>query len=607
MRRETSVVDSLRRKGQQLFKWASGRRVSCALLGVVGLAWGLRTWGIGFGLPYDLTADEPHHIVQALRLGAGERGPLLQIWHTVGKGGLDYLLFVEYGILYVVWTVTGRVTEPRDFALRYLQDPSMFYLIGRLTVAIMGTLTCLVAFWVGRRMYDVRVGLGAAFLGATAYFHGMLSHTINVHVAATLGLWASVFAYLQYEKSERARWIVVSGVLCGLAITLAYTAAIGIVLLVLAIGWSPSRRRVLPMVLKQAGLLVGATVLTVAVVAPDLLSNIRLLTRNFSQILGSPAARPEAESIRKAIDSVTILREQEWSGYVQILFKDYNLLLAASALFGAAIGLARRERWSVLLSVASGSLLFILSASDRGAGESYLLPVTPALWLLSSQAVHFVGRGRWWIRALGLGSVAALPFFLLVQHDFLCTRPDTRVLAKQWVEANAPAGAKILMDGMRFRFIQSPPLSPNPSTVARRLAGLNSGELSISPRLLSLYAEAMQQVRGPTYELHSTVYGLEVEDLDYYVRACFNYIIVSSYNEKRYASELNSTRFPKSARFYQQLKRDPRFRRVYSAAPTPWKNPGPAITVYALSPGCASQEGPPSSEVNGRKPPGAQR
>ena len=42
--------------------------------------------------------------------------------------------------------------------------------------------------------------------------------------------------------------------------------------------------------------------------------------------------------------------------------------------------------------------------------------------------------------------VLAVPVLDSIQHDILLTQVDTRTLAKQWIEANLPAGAKIAAD-----------------------------------------------------------------------------------------------------------------------------------------------------------------
>ena len=107
--------------------------------------------------------------------------------------------------------------------------------------------------------------------------------------------------------------------------------------------------------------------------------------------------------------------------------------------------------------------------------------------------------------------------------------------------------------------------------------------------MLSLYAEAQKRVSGPKYDVHSTVYGLEVRELDDYVRECFDYVVTSSLNESRYATEESRLRFPKSARFYDEIRTDSRFERVYRVEPVLRKQPGPTITVYRISPRCGAQ------------------
>ena len=93
-------------------------KAGIAAIGAIALlALIVRVWGTSFGLPYDFTADEPHQILQALKIGAGEGGPLLRMWHTIGKGGLDYLLFIEYGVLFCFWWLTVKVAGCNDFAI----------------------------------------------------------------------------------------------------------------------------------------------------------------------------------------------------------------------------------------------------------------------------------------------------------------------------------------------------------------------------------------------------------------------------------------------------------------------------------------------------------
>jgi len=206
------MIDAARHKvGDAGGRALSNSMASYFLASIICLALFLRVWGISFGLPYDFTPDEIHEIVRALKLGAGEYS-----W-TPGKGGLYYFLFVEYGLIYVFWRLSGQVSGPEDFAILYLQDPTAFYLAGRLTVAVMGVLTCLIVFFIGSRLYGRRTGLIAAFLGTTAYFHTLWSHYINVDIGMTLAFWCAILSYLFFEQKSQYRWLIASGVFAAAA------------------------------------------------------------------------------------------------------------------------------------------------------------------------------------------------------------------------------------------------------------------------------------------------------------------------------------------------------------------------------------------------------
>lgn len=560
------------------------------LAGLFLLALVLRLWAIDFGLPYDLTADEPHHIVQALKIGAGEGGPLVRMWHTVGKSGLDTILFAEYALLFAFWWVTGRVDTPEDFALQYLVDPSAFYLAGRVTVAVLGASTCLLVFAAGRRMYGPRVGLGAAALAAVSYYHAAASHIINVHVPMTFALAASLAAFVAYEDTRRRRWLLLAGALSGAAIALAYTAAIGPLIVLAALLSAPGRPR--SGAVRDAALFGTATLVLVAVMSPDLLTQSGQLLHNF--VASAPASAglsdpedPPAE-LRGAIDSVTFLRAPEGLAYLAILIKRYNVALTAAVIAAIAIGVWRRERWTLILAGAVALAVAILSLSSRGASELYLFSSLPAMWLLAGRAA---AAGRTAAAVAVVLAIAAIPFTFTIRDNVMLAQPDTRLVAKAWIEAHVPSGSKILMDGMRFRFLQSPPLNPDRETAARRLADLASSELELPRDLLPLYQVAAERIPEPRYNLHSTMYGLDVRELDYYVDGGFDYIVVSSLHQKRYVTEEAIQRYPVSARFYRDLETDRRFRAVYHIEAVPWQRNGPTLTVYKVAREATAAEG----------------
>jgi hypothetical protein len=256
---------------------------------------------------------------------------------------------------------------------------------------------------------------------------------------------------------------------------------------------------------------------------------------------------------------------------------------------GAAIAIWRRHRWDLIWCALVVLFLGVMTLADRPGQERYILPIVPAIWLLAARAASvFAGqRGRVMVTVIAV--IVIIPLFALIRQDYMWTRPDTRVLAKNWIESNVPDGSKILMDGMRYRFIGSPPLKPDQATVNRRVKGAASEEAlsrGVSSRTLEIYAEAMSNLKGSRYNIYSTVWGIDVKELSYYPKMCFEFIVTSSYNSNRFVEPHVAERYPTSAQFYARLPVDSRFEAVYSAKPIPWKIQGPEITVYKVLHSC---------------------
>src|SRR5690554_1662428 len=159
--------------------WASDRTLTIlSLILLVALA--LRIWATWWGLPYLFHNDEGNEIIRAMQLGAGDYN-----FARISKGGFFYLLFVEYGILFVVLMALGVVSSPTEFAEYFVREPSLFYLIARITAAIIGAATVYLVYRIARHAYSAAAGLFAAGLLAVNVLHTNLSHYATVDVPMT--------------------------------------------------------------------------------------------------------------------------------------------------------------------------------------------------------------------------------------------------------------------------------------------------------------------------------------------------------------------------------------------------------------------------------------
>jgi hypothetical protein len=566
---------------------------SLLLLAILAVAAFFRLWGIDFGLPYDgitydtLTIEEIQEVHRALKLGAGEYS-----W-VFGKGGLYLVLFVEYGAYFVISWLLGWVDSGREFAIQVLHDRTAIYVIGRVTVALMGVATCYVAWRVATRLYDQRTGLVAALIGALAYFHAVFSGVINVDVGATLMLWLSVLVYLRYEETGKTKYLAGAGAVVAAAIAFKFPGAVAIPLIGVALLSDPQGSPAAGQLFRKCAIFGGALLATLTVIAPEWMTSIGYLFRyNFLASVPAALATAADPDLHADIKSITVMQTERTPGYLNHLVNEYNLALTATALFGALVGLLRRNRWDLILAGLVIAFIAVMSLSGRTQPERYLLPIVPALWILGARGALALGKYRTWLPSVAVSIVIAVPAFWLVRAAVEKSHVDTRIHAKEWFEANVPAGALVLMDGMRYRFSQGPPLNPDAATVEGKVdkaieEGGNFGR-GVSEGSLGIYEEAMKTVAGPKYRLVSTVHGLEVRDIAYYAEHCFDYIVTSSMVASRFSGgTAGYEMFPGSARFYESLESDPRARLVHAEVAEPWGKSGPTIRVYRLDNICS--------------------
>ncbi|MGC1510509.1 ArnT family glycosyltransferase, partial [Ketobacter sp.] len=168
------------------------------LIGVMFVGFVLRVWGISFGLPNLYHEDEGFEVNRALQLASGSFD-----FTRIGKGGYFYVLFADFGLLFVFLKLVGMVDSAKDFALLFIRDPSYFYLMGRFTTAVIGTLCLFLVYKIGSRVYSRLVGVIAAALLCVNLLHAQLSHYITVDIPLTCLCLASFIFILRVLESNK--------------------------------------------------------------------------------------------------------------------------------------------------------------------------------------------------------------------------------------------------------------------------------------------------------------------------------------------------------------------------------------------------------------------
>jgi hypothetical protein len=465
------------------------------LAGIVTLALVLRLWGIRFGFPYAYHFDEPTYVRIALNLGEGLIG------RQPNPTGFSNLLFAEYGVYFIAGRIGGHLASAAEAGQFWRANPTAFHiLLGRLTNALLGTLGVLVAYWLGKEAGGRGTGLLAALFLAVSFLHVRNSHYVTPGITAasltSLGVLCSLLAMRipMYssatserrsgsEKSRR-RYLVLAAAAAGYAIATKWSVWPVIIPLAVAVshglwlqGCQEARSRLAYLALAVGsfggGFLAGGFQL---VLKPLAYWNYALLEREAGQ---------EGGFWIWQIGTVP-----GWLFYVKVLYYGWGGVLLGLASVGFLRRLVRvitrGDRMSILLL--SFPLLYYASmGSTRHYFARYALPLLPFGAVFAAEALMVgsawvrrrrVRWGRCLAMALAIASIAQ-PLAWSIRHDVLLTRQDTRTLAKEWIEAHIPPGAKIATDWP----VYEPPLSRETYEVDTR------GGEGLSGRPLAWYRE----------------------------------------------------------------------------------------------------------------------
>jgi 4-amino-4-deoxy-L-arabinose transferase-like glycosyltransferase len=420
--------------------WAIG----LILLGALAL----RLWGIDYGLPVSYWQDEYLEVMRALQLGTGG----FDLDRTE-KGGLYLVMFVEYGVYFVILKLSGAISSTAEFARLFVNDPSVFYLLGRITTAVLGSVTVLAAYLIGRTAYSIGAGLLAALFLAVNVLHVEMSHMINVDIMMVCFAGLALFFALRIAACGQLRDYVIAGAMAGIATTAKIPAMLLVIPLLIAhIHRMRQSETTLAGWFRSGNFWLGAVTLAGILI----LTNPGIVFA-IPRYLSYFAAPPETAVLAPTDGAVELPGERPnlFVYYLAAMPRAMGWPLTIVAALGVVRALwARSIADTMLVAFALATFVVISITGTDLYYERYALPVMFVLSVLAARVVCDVGKvspRRWGPIAAAVGLLlVASPAQLAVQRTRLLTEPDNRTFAQHWIEANVPAGATVLIEGARF-------------------------------------------------------------------------------------------------------------------------------------------------------------
>lgn len=419
------------------------RDVPWWLWAIAGLAMGLRLASVGFGLPYELNADERFFVTAAWEMV--EDGDWDPEWYGFPAATLYALLgplFAAYGY---IGTAAGAFDGATGVRAAYLVDSSHYFVIGRVVTAVVGTAVVLATYALARELRSSRPWAGiAALVVAISWPILELSSETRGDMPQILALLLLLISVLRGIERGSWRLFFISGVFLGLAVVSKYPAVIGAVPILLGVrtviaeGRATTKQGIKWLIAAAA-----ASLATAFVVAPYLFIHpvetlYWVLNEVGRQHLGATGGGPVEHMLRYLTEALPLA---------------VGPLGAAMGLIGMVL-MVRTRRLAVVTVTVLAYVLFISILSHWWV--RWLAPIVP----IAAAAMAYAGTGfdRWLLARsrgrlvnglrLGLAILILAPLALPTLETVLgrATSNDTRVAATAWLEANAPEGSVVLVD-----------------------------------------------------------------------------------------------------------------------------------------------------------------
>lgn len=547
---------------------------AAALLAIVIAALCLRLWGIWFGLPFLLHNDEGFEVIRALQLGSGEFD-----FDRIGKGGYFYLLFFEYGALFVILMLSGVVGSPAEFAQYFVSDPSVFYLTGRATTAILGAATVITVYLIGKRAYAPRAGLIAAALLGGNVLHASLSHYITVDVPmvflATIALFFAI--RIAAEGAQRDYWLAAA--VAAFATATKVPAIVLLLPLTIAHIYYVSLSQFSIRAIFLTRSLWQAAVIFVALyvaLAPGLLINFDVFS---AEMIGKFAGgADESPGIAVATNGAMTGRNLI-AFYIDKLRESMGTPVFVVAIAGILFALVRCKKADViLLSYAIVTFVAIAVTSDEHHFfPRYALPILPPALLLAGRILDSVfsrlsDTKQGLVAAAVVSLLLVAPVLEIAQQNYRLTQPDTRVLARAWIDSNLPQGSRIFIEGARTQpYNATVPLQNSAENLRKSIARYETEE----PGKALYYKLELKALSGSSYDLLLVSFD-NLRDLEHYKDLGVEYFVLRPGVRAAIRPQAG---WPE---FIADVKKDPKIGLIKRFEPDERNTPGPVIEIYQL-------------------------
>lgn len=401
----------------------------------------VRFYGVAWGAPYYHFHIDEHFVF------AGALAIRADFFEAANSAKFFMYSPLPMYFLIGVLEIYERIANPLNLVLKH--DGVVFMVLGRSISAALGTATIPLVYLIAQRVSGRLAGLVAATLTAAGVLHLRDSHFFSVDISLT---FFSVLAWLflmHVADSGRIRAYVYAGLAIGAAIACKYSAAFLLPLTLIAHVLAPGRPgRTSDWRLWFQWLVKGAIPGVVGGVTFLLLDPFVWLEFDKAVAgIGELVTGPMTGQIRAiwGAQFTNVWPRPFW--FTNLLWWGVGPAFEIWALVGVGWLLWRRDRLA-LMAAAFPIVYYLVAGRTILPFVRYAIPLVPALAVVAGALSADLLRRAAWRRAGAVATVVVVATTVLYAAAYMnvFVKPDSRLVASQYLLNRIPAGSRILIE-----------------------------------------------------------------------------------------------------------------------------------------------------------------
>lgn len=456
------------------------------------LAFGINIWGIKKNLPYIPEFDEKRFWV----------GRAVTMAHT-NSANPEWFGHPGSTILYPL-TILYNLKYGDQVQSKFDEEPSEFYLDGRLLVSLYSSLSIPIIYLIGKKIFSKSTGIIGAlyfiFVPTVVYYAQIVRTDTAAIFFGTLSLWMIIKIY----ENPSIKKQLLAGLFIGLSIASRYfmISLIPALCYVNLKNINKSKRKRHLQILAIVGIV---SILIVFILSTP------YFVLDFHTALES--IKTEARSTHLGADGLSPIGNFWW--YIsEVIPSQITSIRYFLFITGLILVVLRKNTKALVLLISAGTFLVGISLLSLH-WKRWVIPILPVITLLAAYALDALSKNlsqnekRQYIIFTFLCIISlSLPVYKTVLHCVRSSRPSTRILAREWINENIPYGSQIAQE------YYTAPLDDTNYLILEKFS-------------LSKY------------------------NIDYYHGEGYEYLVISSNIYNRYYKEPN--RYSKEVNFYNSL------------------------------------------------------